>query len=99
MQGLLICKDCGEKMVRNTAYYTNELKNGLPITDTCVQLQRSMVKRFAVHLIREDVLKEILLDVIDTLVSSMMNVAETISKAERGKLKKQIGILENQLYV
>ncbi len=98
--GFLICKDCGEKMVRNTAYYTNELRERVAYNRyVCSTAKKYGKKVCGTHLIREDVLKEILLDVIDTLVSSMMNVAETISKAERGKLKKQIGILENQLYV
>ena len=43
-------------------------------------------------------LKEIILDVIDTIVSNVMDISETIKKAEHSKLKKQIGILENQLY-
>lgn len=98
--GFLICKDCGEKMVRNTAYYINELGERVAYNRyVCSTAKKYGAKVCGTHLIREDVLKEILLDVIDTLVSSVMNVAETISKAERGKLKKQIGILENQLYV
>jgi DNA invertase Pin-like site-specific DNA recombinase len=98
--GFLICKDCGKKMVRNTAYYTNELGERVAYNRyVCSTAKKYGTKVCSTHLIREDVLKEILLDVIDTLVSNVMNVAETISKAESGKLKKQIGILENQIYV
>ncbi len=98
--GFLICKECGKQMVRNTAYYTNELGERVAYNRyVCSTAKKYGAKVCSTHLIREDVLKEILLEVIDTLVSSMMNVAETISKAERVKLKKQIGVLENLHYV
>lgn len=98
--GFLICKDCGKQMVRNTAYYTNELGERVAYNRyVCSTAKKYGTKVCGTHLIREDVLKEILLEVIDTFVSGVMNVAETISKTERSKLKKQIGVLENQLYV
>ena len=97
--GFLICKECGKKMVRNTAYYTNEYGERIAYNRyVCSTSKKYGTSVCGSHLICEDVLKDILLDVIDTMVSNVMDVSETIRKAQRIKLKKQIGILETQLY-
>ena len=97
--GFLICKECGKKMVRNTAYYTNEYGERIAYNRyVCSTSKKNGTSVCGSHLICEDVLKDILLDVIDTMVSNVMDVSETIRKAQRNKLKKQSGILENQLY-
>ena len=97
--GFLICKECGKKMVRNTAYYTNEYGERIAYNRyVCSTSKKYGTSVCGSHLICEDVLKDILLDVIDTMVSNVMDVSETIQKAQRNKLKKQIGILETQLY-
>ena len=97
--GFLTCKDCGKKMVRNTAYYTNE--NGTKTAYNryvCSTSKKYGSKVCGSHLINEDVLKDILLDVIDTMVSNVIDVSEAINKAESGKIRKQIGILENRIF-
>ena len=47
---------------------------------------------------REDVLKDIITDVINTMVSNVIEVSSVIQRAENSKIKKQIAILENQLF-
>jgi DNA invertase Pin-like site-specific DNA recombinase len=97
--GFLVCKDCGKMMVRNAAYYTNEHGEKTAYNRYVCSTSKKYGKEVcSSHLIREDMLKEIILDVIDTIVSNVMDISETIKKADRSKLKKQIGILENQLY-
>ena len=47
---------------------------------------------------REDTLRDILLDVIDTMINSIIDVSGMMKKAKNKEIKDQIGKLENQLY-
>lgn len=97
--GFLICKDCGKKMIRNTAYYKNELGEKVKYNRyICATSKKYGVDVCGSHMFREDVLKEIIIDVINTMVSNVIDVSKVIQRAENSKVKKQIAILENQLF-
>ncbi len=97
--GFLTCTDCGKKMVRNIAYYTDKA-NGKTAYNRyiCSTYKKLGGKACTSHLIREDVLNDILLDVINTMTKSIVNVSEAMKKAENTKLNKQIALLENDKY-
>jgi len=97
--GFLTCSDCGKKMVRNTAYYTDRTAGKTAYNRyVCSTYKKLGSKACASHLIREDVLNDILFDVLDTMIKSIVNVSEAMKKAENTKLNKQIALLENDKY-
>ena len=97
--GFLTCSDCGKKMVRNTAYYTDKTAGKTAYNRyVCSTYKKLGSKACASHLIREDVLNDILFDVLDTMINSIVNVSKAMRKAESTKLNKQIALLENDKY-
>ena len=97
--GFLTCTDCGKKMVRNTAYYTDKIAGKTAYNRyVCSTYKKLGSKACTSHLIREDVLNDILFDVLETMIKSVVNVSEAMRKAENTKLNKEIALLENDKY-
>jgi len=97
--GFLVCNDCGKKMVRNVAYYKNELGEKVSYNRyVCSTSKKYGSKQCGSHLMREDTLRDILLDVIDTMINSIIDVSGMMEKSKKKKINDQIGKLENQLY-
>lgn len=97
--GFLTCVDCGKKMVRNTAYYTDKVAGKTTynryVCSTCKKLGSKACNS---HLIREDVLNDIMIDILDIMIKSIVKVSKAMKKAENTKLNKQIALLENDKY-
>ena len=86
-------------MLRNTAYYTDKTAGKTAYNRyVCSTYKKLGSKACPSHIIREDVLNDILLDVLDTMIKSIVNVSEAMKKAENTKLSKQIALLENDKY-
>ena len=97
--GFLTCSDCGKKMVRNTAYYTDKTAGKTAYNRyVCSTYKKLGSKACSSHLIREDVINDILFDVLYTMIKSIVNVSEALKKAESTKLNKQIALLKNDKY-
>lgn len=97
--GFLTCSDCGKKMIRNTAYYTDKTAGKTAYNRYVCSIYKKLgSKACASHLIREDVLNDILLDVLNTMIQSIVNVSKAMKKADNSKLNKQIALLDNDKY-
>lgn len=72
--GFLICEDCGKKMVRNTAYYKNEALEKVSYNRyVCSTSKKYGSSVCTSHIIREDTLEKILLEVIDKLINDIVD--------------------------
>jgi site-specific DNA recombinase len=97
--GFLTCADCGKKMIRNTAYYTGKSNCRTAYNRyVCSTYKKLGSEACSSHLIREDVLNDIVLDVLKTMISSLVNAKETMQKIESSRLNKQVALLENDKY-
>ena len=97
--GFLVCKDCGKKMVRNISHYKNKLGEKVIYNRyVCSTSKKYGTKQCGSHLVREDTLRDILLDVIDTMINGIIDVSEMLEKAKMKEINNHVGKLKNQLY-
>ena len=94
LAGFLICADCGKKMQRRIT--TIEGKNYYNYS--CSTYKKLGKNTCSSHLIREDVILDILLITINTIIQSMVDIEQAIINKQKNDISKMIIKLNHELY-
>ncbi len=94
LAGFLVCADCGKKMQRRIT--TIEDKNYYNFS--CSTYKKLGKNTCSSHLIREDVVLDVLLITINTIIQSMIDVEQAILNNRKNKISKMVTKLNHEIY-
>jgi CII-binding regulator of phage lambda lysogenization HflD len=88
--GVLVCSDCGKKMVRSTSKSNGVVYNKF----ICSTYKKHGVEVCSCHLIQEEALEEIVKEALNKLVFDIVDLDKRLKKATEKEKSKNIIILE-----
>lgn len=94
LAGFLVCSDCGKKMQRRIT--TVEEKSYYNFS--CSTYKKLGKYICSSHLVREDVILEVLLITINTIIQSMVDVEQSIINNQKNDINRMVAKLNHEIY-
>lgn len=90
LSGFLVCSECGKKMIRSTSSYDEKVYHKF----ICSTYKKYGAKACSSHLIREDVMLDIALCTLNTIIMSVLDIEKALISAQDAEMKKKIAIMQ-----
>lgn len=94
LAGFLVCADCGKKMQRRIT--TVDEKSYFNFS--CSTYKKLGKDTCSSHLVREDVILDILLITINTIIQSMVDIEQAILNNQKNDINRMVAKLNHEIY-